>query len=37
MRLAIASDHAGFNLKSSVIQHLETQGHQVTDHGTHSP
>src|SRR5487761_1259734 len=36
MRLAIASDHAGFELKSSLIQYLAEKGHQVDDHGTHS-
>jgi ribose 5-phosphate isomerase B len=32
----IGSDHAGFVLKSAVVQHLEGQGHAVTDIGTHS-
>ena len=36
MRLVIGSDHAGFTLKSVVIDHLETAGHQVVDIGTHS-
>jgi ribose 5-phosphate isomerase B len=36
VRLVIGSDHAGFVLKSAVVQHLEGQGHVVTDIGTHS-
>ena len=36
MRIVIASDHAGFVLKGAVIEHLEGQGHAVSDIGTHS-
>ena len=36
MRIHIASDHAGFELKSAVIEHLREQGHDVIDHGAHS-
>ena len=36
MRIVIASDHAGFVLKGAVIEHLEAQGHVVTDIGTYS-
>lgn len=36
MKIAIASDHAGFPLKSVVIEHLETAGHTVDDKGTNS-
>ncbi|HLG92795.1 MAG TPA: RpiB/LacA/LacB family sugar-phosphate isomerase, partial [Acidimicrobiales bacterium] len=36
MRIAIASDHAGFELKASVVGHLRRAGHQVEDLGTHS-
>jgi len=36
MRIHIASDHAGFELKSAVIEHLREQGHAVVDHGAHS-
>ena len=32
----IASDHAGFALKSAVIAHLAQQGRAVRDHGTDS-
>lgn len=34
MRIAIGSDHAGFELKELVQAHLLKQGHTVTDHGT---
>ena len=34
MRIAIASDHAGFRLKQVVRRHLDSHGHEVTDHGT---
>lgn len=36
MRIVIGSDHAGFVLKGSVIEHLQRAGHQVEDVGTHS-
>lgn len=35
--LAIASDHAGFQMKMSIISHLEDKGYSVKDFGTHSP
>ena len=37
MNLAVATDHAGFPLKSEVIETLRQMGHQVTDLGTDSP
>ena len=36
MRVAIGSDHAGFELKQHVIDSLKTMGHDVDDRGTHS-
>ena len=36
MRIHIASDHAGYELKSAVSAHLREQGHTVIDHGAHS-
>ena len=32
----MASDHAGFELKQAVKARLESEGHEVTDVGTHS-
>ena len=36
MRIAIASDHGGFELKELVKTHLEESGLEVADLGTHS-
>jgi ribose 5-phosphate isomerase B len=36
MKIAVASDHAGFALKQIVIEHLKSLGHDVTDLGTDS-
>jgi len=35
-KIAIASDHAGFEMKTAIIQHLGERGYDVTDLGTHS-
>ncbi|MFM8626298.1 MAG: ribose 5-phosphate isomerase B [Actinomycetota bacterium] len=35
-RIAIGSDHAGYTLKSHLVDVLEAAGHQVSDLGTHS-
>ena len=36
MRIALASDHAGYPLKIEVAKHLEGAGHEVIDLGTDS-
>jgi ribose 5-phosphate isomerase B len=36
VRIAIGSDHAGFRLKSHLIDTLKSSGHDVTDLGTDS-
>jgi ribose 5-phosphate isomerase B len=36
MKVAIGSDHAGFELKMHAIQTLERLGHEVDDRGTYS-
>lgn len=35
MRLHIGTDHAGFELKTYLVQHLKDAGHDVVDHGAH--
>jgi RpiB/LacA/LacB family sugar-phosphate isomerase len=35
MRIAIGSDHAGFELKIKIKEHLLKKGHEYTDVGTH--
>jgi ribose 5-phosphate isomerase B len=37
MRIALAADHAGFQLKDELAAWLREQGHQVQDLGTNSP
>ncbi len=34
MQLSIGNDHAGVGYKQAIIQHLESKGHQVHNHGT---
>ena len=36
MRIAVGSDHAGFDLKSAVTEHLADAGHEIVDLGTDS-
>ncbi len=36
MRISLASDHGGFQLKEVVKEYLQDLGHQVLDRGTHS-
>ncbi|MEV0895712.1 ribose-5-phosphate isomerase [Actinoplanes sp. NPDC049802] len=35
MRLYLGSDHAGFELKNHLVNHLNKQGHDVVDVGPH--
>ncbi len=37
MKIAIASDHAGYPLKAALVPHLKSLGHEVQDLGTDSP
>ena len=36
MKIAIGSDHAGFQLKQTLLNHLKDKGFDVKDFGTHS-
>ena len=36
MRIHIAADHAGFELKEALAEHLRAGGHDVVDHGAHA-
>lgn len=36
MKIAIASDHAGYQYKSMLVRHLTSLGHDVVDFGTSS-
>jgi len=35
MRIGIATDHGGFDLKEELLKSLEGAGHQVVDFGAH--
>ena len=35
MRVHLGADHAGFDLKAVLAEHLRGQGHEVVDHGAH--
>jgi ribose 5-phosphate isomerase B len=37
MHIIIGSDHAGFPLKGTIIEHLKSLGHSVTDIGSFNP
>ena len=37
MKIAIGSDHGGFELKSKLIAHLKENGYEVEDCGTYEP
>jgi len=36
MKIAIGSDHAAYELKSFLVQYVESKGHSVIDHGPES-
>ena len=37
MKIAIASDHGGFNLKADIIEYLKSKGIEYKDFGTYEP
>ncbi len=37
MKIAIGCDHSALALKNKVVSHLQAQGHEVADFGTHTP
>lgn len=37
MKIALAADHGGFELKNILCDYLKEKGHSVTDLGTNSP
>ncbi|CAH0342374.1 ribose 5-phosphate isomerase B [Rhizobium sp. CECT 9324] len=37
MRIVIGSDHAGFPLKSTIVDHIKSLGHDVVDVGSYNP
>lgn len=36
MKIAMACDHAGYLLKEEIKRHLEKEGHEILDYGTHN-
>jgi len=36
LRIAIGSDHGGFEMKQELVPYLKAQGHQVADSGAFS-
>ena len=35
MRIHVGTDHAGFEFKNALVEHLRSLGHDVVDHGSH--
>lgn len=36
MRIHVAADHAGYELKAALVEHLRAADHEVVDHGAHA-
>ncbi len=37
MKISVGCDHGALALKNKVVAHLQAQGHEVMDFGTHTP
>ena len=37
IKIGIASDHAGYEMKEFLVGYLDAMGYEVLDFGTHSP
>ena len=37
MKIAIACDHGAFDMKNTIVAHLEKKGYEVKDFGTYTP
>ncbi len=37
MKISVGADHAGYELKNAIKQHLQAAGYEVTDEGTNGP
>src|SRR5271165_437013 len=37
MKIVIGADHAGYDMKQALVDHLHALGHEVLDVGTHEP
>ncbi|MFQ5792768.1 MAG: ribose 5-phosphate isomerase B, partial [Acidobacteriota bacterium] len=37
MKIAVACDHGGFQKKCLIMEHLQSEGHKVTDFGSYMP
>lgn len=36
MKIAVAADHGGYELKAQIVEHLQKKGHELLDMGTNS-
>lgn len=36
MKIAVACDHGGLDLKNKIVEYLKSEGHEVIDEGTYT-